>query len=813
MIFERLNRLFARKPMVDAEAEAIDEARALFRNGQQDKALGICRDLLNRLPQHYEAICLAAEIAAGDDVPKALESYARAIELAPEKSLGYYKRANILRSCGRTTDALDDYDKAIARSPDFANAFCNRGVVLQQLNRLPEALDSYRRAIDLNPADAFAHFNRGTVLRELGRFEEAKKSFVQAIALKPDFAECYCNLGLLQADLKEWQAALASYDRCIELNPEFVHAHFSRGVLQQSQMEWKEALTSYDRTLELKPDHAEAYSNRGVLLTELRQPGAAAASLEAAISLRPDFAEAYYNRGNLLAQVARHREAVASYDRAIELKPGHIGALQNRADALLQVKQFAAAIESFDAAIRTGPQCQYLLGMRIHAQMNICEWSALKRDLGLLAHGIEAGESLTPPFPLVALLDQPALQLKAAQIWARDRCSVPLAPTLPLRYPAKDRLRLGYFSSDFCNHPVSMLLAGVIERHDRSQFEVIAFSYGPDTQDDMRRRLERSFDRFIDVRNVSDREVALMARSLEIDIAVDLAGYTGNGRTKIFAWRAAPLQLNYLGYPGTMGASFMDYLIADSTVIPNDEQGHYAEKIIRLPTCFLPVDSERKLTEFEFKRESFGLPASGFVFCCFNNGYKILPEMFDMWMRILSRASDSVLWLSRNNASASNNLLREALQRGIRPERLIFAERMPSHAEHLARHRIADLFLDTLPYNAHATAIDALWAGLPIVTLAGQGLAGRVTASLLKSLGLQELIATTENQYEEIALRLASSPEFLGDIKRRLAWSCTHTSALKTRNFTRYLESAYRMIQQRYADGLPPDHMQVQLDG
>ena len=811
MILPRISKLFARKAVVGTEAvEKIDKARLHFENGRRDAAMSICEDLLRTSPDDYESICLLAEINASNGITqKALELYARAIELLPEKAMTYYKRANLLKNCGHAEESLKDYDRAVAANPNFAIAFCNRGVVLQQLDRLEEALESYCRAIELSPTDAFAHFNRGLVLRELNQLEEARRSFEQAVAIKTDYADCYCNLGLLQADLKEWQGALASYNRCIEIRPGFAHAYFSRGVLQQARMEWEEALSNYDRAIELEPGHAEAHNNRGVLLGELRQWSAAYASLGRAISLRPQFAEAYFNKGNLLAQVSRPQDAIANFDRAIALKPDYVDAFQNRADAYLQVKQYESAIQDYDRAIRQDSKRSYLMGMRLHAQMNICDWTDLELNLRRLSSGIEAGEPLTTPFPLLALLDRPDLQLKVARLWARDRCSVP-APTAILRkHSQKSRLRIGYFSGDFYVHPVSMIIAGVIESHDRSKFEVIGFSYGPDTRDDMRRRLEKAFDQFIDVRDKSDQEVASMARSLEIDIAVDLAGYTGNGRTKIFAWRAAPLQINFLGYPGTMGTNFMDYLVADATVLPMGQWRNYTEKVIYLPTCILPIDSTRKIAEIEFSREQHGLPTFGFVFCCFNNSYKITPDVFELWMRILKRTPNGVLWLSRNNETAVSNLRRECSLRGIAPERLVFADRVASHAEHLARQRLADLFLDTLPYNAHATATDALWAGLPLVTQCGEAFPGRVAASLVKAIGLPELITSTPQEYEELAVRLAANPPLLAEIKDKLLLNRSRTQLFDTRLLATNLEAAFEAVQERLQANQPPDYTYV----
>jgi predicted O-linked N-acetylglucosamine transferase (SPINDLY family) len=349
----------------------------------------------------------------------------------------------------------------------------------------------------------------------------------------------------------------------------------------------------------------------------------------------------------------------------------------------------------------------------------------------------------------------------------------------------------------------------MFERHDRSRFEVTAFSFGPDTQDAMRQRMERAFDRFIDVRRKSDLDIVQLARSMELDIAVDLGGFTEGGRPGSFALRAAPLQVGYLGYPGTSGADHLEYLVADPTVIPERHRCHYSEKIVYLPHSCLVTDSSRDSPLRQFSRMELGLPASGFVFCSFNNGYKFTPGVFDGWMRILQRVEGSVLWLPENNAVAPGHLRAEAVRRGVNAERLLFAQRWASLPDHLARQRAADLFLDTLPYNAHSTAIDALWAGLPVLTRIGEAFAGRVAASLLNAIGLPELVTATQAQYEATAIELASDPARLKELKERLHRNRLTMPLFDTAQFTRHLENAYLQMYERYQSDLSPEHIYV----
>jgi protein O-GlcNAc transferase len=752
-------------------------ARLFVERGRFAEAKAACHEILVQQPDHWASLALSAELEARQgNSEQAIRLYTRLIELRPDFAPAYYKRGNLLWGRNDMEAALASYDQAVALDPGLANVFCNRGVVLGLLHRPDEALASYDRAIALNPGDALALYNRGVLLEEL----------------------------------EEWDAALVSYDRCIEINPGIYYAYLNRGNLFRKRKKFDMALANYNRAIETDPANADAYCNRGILLIDLRQWDTAFASLNRAIELNPDHAEAHCNRGQLLAIVMRTEEAIASFDRAIALKPDYAEAFRNRGDALVDLKRYVAAISSYDQAILLEPDFPYLRGGRRHTAMYICDWRDLESDVDRLIAGIDADAKVAPPLTVLALLNSARLQQRAAQIWVREQ--YPAENSLPaiLPHPASDRIRVGYFSGDFRDHPVALVVAAILEAHDRSRYELIGFSFGPGSQSDVRKRLEQAFDRFIDVRDKSDQEIALLARSLNIDIAVDLGGHTGYSRTRVFSLRAAPIQINYLGYPGTMGADYVDYMVGDRLVIPEEQRCHYTEKIVYLPNSFLPHDSSRTIATTVFTRENLGLPPTGFVFCCFNNNHKITPHTFDIWMRILKRVENSVLWLSRNDAMAASNLRQEALRRGIDERRLIFADRMSSLPEHLARQRVADLFLDTLPYNAHATALDALWAGLPVLTCVGEGFVSRVAASLLNAIEMPELITTTPTQYESLAVHLAANPRHLDDIRQKLARNRLKTSLFDTKALTRHLEAAYTKMYERYLARLPPEDIYVE---
>ena len=440
-------------------------------------------------------------------------------------------------------------------------------------------------------------------------------------------------------------------------------------------------------------------------------------------------------------------------------------------------------------------------------KMTICNWSDLAESFENISKKVMANEKVVNPFPLLSLTDDAMLQKKSSVIYAQDK--YPFNPILGpiLKRSKNEKIRIGYFSADFKNHPVAFLIAELFEIHDRSQFEIYAFSLIK-AADEMRGRLQLAFDHSIEIQVMTDIEIAQLSRSLNIDIAVDLTGYTKDSRTGIFSYRAAPIQVNYLGYPGTMGADYIDYIIADKTLIPLDVQSSYSEKVVYLPNSYQVNDRRRAIAEKQFTRHELGLPEDGFVFCCFNNNFKILPATFTSWMRILKAVEGSVLWLLQDNSWAVENLKKEALKQGVDAQRLVFAERMPLQ-EHLARHHQADLFLDTLPYNAHTTTSDALWSGLPVLTLIGQSFASRVAASLLNAIGLPELITNTQEQYETLAVGLAQNPQKLAEIKLKLTNNRLIAPLFDTPLFTKNLEDAYIKMYERYQSDLEPDHIVI----
>ncbi len=607
-----------------------------------------------------------------------------------------------------------------------------------------------------------------------------------------------------QGKLSEAEALCAGL---VKSNPAAAEAWHLLGVIAIQTGRLSRAVETISTAIKLNPRDIGAHNNLGAALQSLNRSAEALAVYDAAIALKPDYAEAHGNRGAVLKKLGRFEDALASYDKAIALKRDYVEAHANRASVLQDLRRYEDALISFNRALALKPGLQFLAGNVLNSKMRICDWSDFKTSAAAIIEKIGRGEKVSRTLPVLSLTDALPVQRQAAEIEAK------LIPSVGGwshgAVPARDKIRIGYFSADFRDHPVAHLMAGIFERHDRAQFEIHGFSFGPDDRSATRGRVMAAFDTVTEVGHVPDADAARLAREAGIDIAVDLTGYTRYGRTGIFANRAAPIQVSYLGFSATTGSDYMDYILADETLIPEDARAFYSEKVVYLPGSYLPNDDGRAIAETTPTRTELGLPASGFVFCCFNNSYKITPDLFDIWMRLLRQVEGSVLWLRRAEATTMTNLRREAEARGIAADRLIFADRLPM-AEHLARHRVADLFLDTLPYNAHATAADALWAGLPVLTCAGQAYAARVAASLLTALGLPELIVGDWAAYEALALRLARDPQYLGALQAKLEANRRAGLLFDTQRMSRDLEQAYRLMWARKGRELAPDHLIVE---
>jgi protein O-GlcNAc transferase len=675
-------------------------------------------------------------------------------------------------NAGRHAEVEKSAHSILSLYPDSGLAWKLLGISLYMQGKDP--LLALKNAASLLPDDAGVHNNLGNTLSDHHQFREAAESYRRALQIKPDFAMTHSNLGDALRELGQFGGAITSYRRSLDIEPsEETYVNLGHALRENGQLQ--EALASFQAALKLTPRSANVHYNIGCALKELGQLEASLLSYCQATELKPDFTEANYYIGTILSEMQRHEEAMVYFQKVLSIKPQHT----------------------------------YALGMFLHSKMHCCDWLNLDANFNELLNGIDAGQALSPPFALLAIPSTPAQQKRCAEIFIRKEYPETQAIfSNTTERQSHGKIRLGYFSADFHNHATSYLMAELFERHDRAKFEVVGFSYGCSPNDSMHQRLNATFDRFMEVRSHSDKGIADLARNMGVDIAIDLKGFTTASRTGIFALHPAPVQVSYLGYPGTMGASYIDYLIADSMLIPAESREFYSEKIAYLPDCYQVNDSNRLISERPFKRNEMGLPDDSFVFCCFNNSYKITPLIFDIWMQLLKEAEGSVLWLLEGSAQSKKNLQNEARQRGIAPERLVFAQRM-NLPDHLARHQLADLFLDTAYCNAHTTASDALWAGLPVLTYLGNTFAGRVAGSLLTAIGLPDLITSSLNEYRFLALELATHPEKLSSIRQRLAKNRFSQPLFNTGLFTRHIEDAFIQMWEKHQRSLRPDHIFV----
>ncbi len=743
-----------------------------------------------------------------------------------------------LRAAGRAEDAVTAFDRALAIQPNMAEGLYNRGVALGDLNRFEMAVDSYDRALVVQPEMIAAMINRAMALAALQRLDDAIAGYDRALAIQPGNAWALTYRGLAQRGLGKPEKALADYDRALALDPAHVEAQYNRGVAMLDLQRAAEALAAFEAVMHAYHGNAEMLNNRGVALWNLKRPAEALESYERALAIEPNFTEVWGNRGLALRDLMRYEEAIASFDQVLRLEPRNAVAWNSRANVLRDTKDYAGAIENYSRALEMRPDYaeamvnrgyaywalkQYDAGMAdverglaidpdhpygrgelLHVRMYSADWHDFVERKAELERLVRAGERAVQPFIFQAIAETPADAQACSRIWTDDKYpQIPSAAHDAALRKGREKIRIGYLSGEFRDQATAILMAGLYEHHDRDRFEITALDAGLNDNSAMRARLEKSFDRWIDISRLSDQEAAQAIRAAEIDILINLNGYFGASRMGVLAQRPAPVQINYLGFPATLGAPYIDYIVADRIVIPQDEQRFYDEQVVYLPGCYQANDNKGRPIAARSGRAEAGLPAGGFVFCNFNTAYKLTPESFDIWMRILDRVEDSVLWLLESPAPFADNLRAEAEKRGVAAHRVIFAAELPTD-RHLARLQLADLFLDGLPYNAHTTASDALWAGVPLLTCKGTTFPGRVAASLLTAAGLPELVTETSADFEALAVKLAGDPKALKKLRDKLAKNKNSCALFDTDLFCRNIEAAYRTMWESWLAGEKP---------
>jgi protein O-GlcNAc transferase len=744
----------------------LQHAVGLHRQGQMAQAGAIYSRVIALEPAQPDALhLLGVVLTQSGDAERGAELIEKSLALNPGQPIACANLGNALLAVRHFDDALASYDRSIALWADYAPAHNGRGSALAALQRPAEGLPSFERALELMPNFPEASENRALALLKLHRFEEAVGAFSEVLASRSDDAQVLTNRALALCALWRHGEALADADRALLIRPALAEARYARGV----------ALLGLGRAHEVvaQIDGAHAHdSNRPELLVL---------------------------RGNALRQLGRSDEAAAEYQRVLELRANFPEALVALGTLATATRDFDRAAAIFERLLEFAPDHDFYRGVCLHAKLHIFDWSDYATAVQRVLADMDAGRKPDLPFTFLAISDDPNRQQQCARAYAGAYpkvygrlCGTPRA--------RRERIRVAYVSADFLEHPTAYLLAGVFEAHDRTRFEIIAVSLRADSTSPTARRLQAAFDRFIDVSGQSDQQIARLIAELEVDIAVDLMGYTAEERPGIFVRRPAPIQVNYIGFPATMGAQHIDYLLADPFVIPADAAAFYSENIAYLPQCFQANDARRVEAAAPVTRPEVGLPLHGFVWCAFHASVKINPPLFDVWARLLQAVPDSVLWLVSNTATAEINLRREASKRGVDPVRLVFAKREP-YPRHLARLSLADVCLDTWPFNGGATTSDALWRGVPVVTLSGGAFSSRMSGSLLRAAGLSELVTDNFADYEQVARELATDRDALASLRSRLAQARETSPLFDTNGFTRHLEAAYTIMWQRQQRG------------
>jgi len=715
---------------------------------------------------------------------------------------------------GRLQEAERCYRQILHVDPHHPQALHLLGFLAHEVGKHELAVEYINKAIQQDGRQPAFHHNLGEAQRALGKMPEAIACHERALELQPDLLESRYNLGLALQQCGRLDEAVACFRRVLQQQPDDTDAHNALGNALKDQGQIAEAIACYQEALHLRPDFANAVTNLGNTWREQGLLADALACYQRAVSLQPSNAEYHNNLGNAFKNQGRLADALACYQRALELDPNYATAHYNMGLVYQEQRHLDKAIPCYEKAIKIRQDFLAPLGLLVHGRQHLCLWHDIEelsqRVLQAVVNptGGRAKDRLAPfPFLTLPIATAAEQQLRCTEQFVQERFAAAMRLGSQRAWPPLDkstrRVRIGYLSADFQTHATAHLISELFEKHDRARFEVLGYSYGPDDGSLSRRRIARACDHFVDLQDASIHEAVQRIHADGVHILVDLKGHTGQARTEILAQRPAPVQVNYLGYPGTMGAPFIDYILVDDFVAPTHQQPFFTEKLVHLPGCYQVNDSRRAIAPRTPDRAECGLPKEGFVFCSFNNNYKITPPMFQVWMRLLRAVPGSVLWLLESNRFVPVNLRREAESQGVVADRLVFAPHQPL-PEHLARHRLADLFLDTYPVNAHTSASDALWAGCPLLTLAGATFISRVAGSLLRALGLSELITTCLDDYHDLALRLAREPALLADLRKRLEANRETSALFDSGQFAQNLESAYGTMWEIYTSGEKP---------
>ena len=751
------------------------KAKKFIQNNELDLASKLLKENQINFPNKSPLLNLLAQIALiENNLKDGINLLKKSLQINQNQPLVAYDLGVALSLNNQLDEAIIFFNNSIALEPNNPKAYLTKAVNLKKLDRLNDSIDCYQKIIELSPNYIEAYVNKANLLELIGKLTEAQSLYQQAIIIEPKNADLYIKYGNFLDKIDQVDEALYSYKKSIEIKPINPGALINIGYIYKRLMKFDEALLYLKESVQIRDNH-QGYNN---------------------------IASIYCTLGNVM-------EGIAYYDKAIKCKPDTAESHIFKAYAHQSIKEIDKAILSYDRGLQIDKDYKYAFGERFHAKNIICDWDNYEKDYNWIESKLKENRFVSVPLSICGVFDDPLVQKKGAELYAKDLYP-PNNSLGPIKkYPKNKKIKIGYFSGDFREHPVGHLVTEIFEMHDKSKFKLFAFSVSSRIKSRIRTRIEKSFDEFIDVSNFSDKKAASIAREKEIDIAIDLGGYTKNSRPAILAMRAAPIQINFLGYPGTTGANYIDYNIVDKFIVPKELQQHYSEKIIYLPKCYQPNEEKIISGKKVFSRKSERLPDSGFIFCCFNNSWKITPQIFKLWIRLLSSVEGSVLWFPGFLPLAIKNLKNECIKLGMDESRLIFSSLEKYREDHKKKIRLADVFLDCFPYGAQSTASDFLRAGIPIVTLRGLSFSNRVASSLLINLNLSELITSTELDYENLAIKLAKNPEYLKKIKTKLISSVKASSVYNIGEYTKSIESGYIQIYKRYHDNPNPEHVEA----
>ena len=763
------------KKILTNPEDLIKKIRTLIKSGQFELALKLLNESQKNFPNNCEFFNLTAQILLiKNNLNDGINFLKKSLKINQNQPLVIYDLGLALSLNTQFNESIIIFDKLIDLEPKNLSPHLRKAINFKKLDRLDDSIICYQKIIELEPSYIDAYIKKAELLIHIGNKKEAQLLYEQAIKVESQNASLYIKYGVLLNGLGKVNEAMICYKKSLEIESNNPGALQNIGYIFKANNQFDEAINFLKKSTEITPDY-NLYNNIAEMYLHLR----------------------------------RTSEAIIYYDKAIKMEPNKPESYVGKANALQSIKEFDKAILLYNKILKIDENFKYILGARFYARLFICDWSNFEEELGWIKLKIKEKKCVATPLHLCGFFDDPIIHKKGAEIYSNDKYPFDKSLGPISKYKKNKKIKIGYFSGDFSEHPVGYLVTELFEMHDKSKFELFAFSLSSRVESNLRLRIEKSFDEFIDVSNFSDKKIALLAREKKIDIAIDLGGYTKNSKPGIFPMKVAPIQINFLGYPGTMGTSYIDYNIADKFIIPKELQQHFCEKIIYLPNSYQPNENKIIPSKKVFSRKSEGLPESGFVFCCFNNSWKITPRIFKIWVRLLSTIKDSVLWFPGYPPLAISNLQKECIKLGMDESRLIFSSMEKLREDHQEKIRLADIFLDCIPFGAQSTASDFLRVGIPIVTLTGSSFPNRVASSLLISLNLTELITSTELDYENIAIKLASNSKYLNEIKKKLISNIENSSIYNTSQYAKSIESAYTQVYYRYHKNLAPENIEI----